>query len=363
MLDKVTAASLLPGKDRVKTATEDIMAKDKEKARDDKSCLGCSKSFTKADFAVQCTVCGLWAHKTCSGCTDEVFQLIEAQRKASGRSYWACRPCMVYAEGMNHRLRQMEDRIEKVEKLTETTAQNVRTVEDRVNAIDKALEKVEKASAETTKNSESGIFEELREREIRKLNVVLHRVGECENESAGGQERKEWDTDSCLNIFREMKSGLQKEDIKFLRRVGDKGAAPRPMVVGLFSEQARKKLLEGTKQLRDTFFKDVQVVPDLTKIQREEEEKLRRKAEDLNTKLSEEDRSKNLQWMVVGAKGEKRIIKAVPRTTWTQPGRNNKKRTRMDEDESDSEPDTQTQGRPPPTRRGRNEREGTGERN
>ncbi len=258
---------------------------------------------------------------------------------------------MVYAEGMNHRLRQMEERIEKVEQMSEDTAKSVKTVEDRVEALDKALDNMEQGAVKRVKESEHTILEELRERDMRKLNVVLHKVGECENEKAGGKEKKEWDLASCDNIFSEMKTNYSRRDIKFLRRIGEKSNTARPLVVGLFTEQAKKTLLDGARKLKDTFFKDVQIVPDLTKIQREEEEKMRRKAEELNEKLTDDDRAKNLEWMVVGQKGEKRLIKAIPRTKTQITPRltQSNKRNRMEVEDADSESD-----RSPPPRRGRN---------
>lgn len=39
-----------------------------------------------------------------------------------------------------------------------------------------------------------------------------------------------------------------------------------------------------------------------------------RVAEERNKELSAEDRAKNLEWLVVGRKGEKRMIKGVPRS-------------------------------------------------
>jgi hypothetical protein len=45
-----------------------------------------------------------------------------------------------------------------------------------------------------------------------------------------------------------------------------------------------------------------------------------KEAEDRNEGLTEEDRSKNLEWMVVGARGERRLIKGVKRPA-ANPGR------------------------------------------
>ena len=47
------------------------------------------------------------------------------------------------------------------------------------------------------------------------------------------------------------------------------------------------------------------VVPDMTKSQRKGEQQLRDEAARRNTQLTEEDRNKNLKWLVVGKRGEK----------------------------------------------------------
>ena len=82
-------------------------------------CLACGKKFCKTDYSLQCTVCGLWAHKTCVGMTDELFNMIDLQLKQTGKTYWACRSCTAYAEGMNHRVRQIEEELAEVKKACE----------------------------------------------------------------------------------------------------------------------------------------------------------------------------------------------------------------------------------------------------
>ena len=51
----------------------------------------------------------------------------------------------------------------------------------------------------------------------------------------------------------------------------------------------------------------------MTKSQRKGEQQLRDEAARRNTQLTEEDRNKNLKWLVVGKRGEKRLIKGVER--------------------------------------------------
>ncbi len=92
-------------------------------------------------------------------------------------------------------------------------------------------------------------------------------------------------------------------------------------MAGLWTEANRAKLLKNAKKLEDTVFSDVSVGVDLTKAQREEEKEIKKEADRRNTQLAEQDKAKNLHWMVVGARGEKRIIKAVPREQPAQRGR------------------------------------------
>jgi hypothetical protein len=53
----------------------------------------------------------------------------------------------------------------------------------------------------------------------------------------------------------------------------------------------------------------VDIGPDLTKKQRQEEANMKAEAVRRNMRMEEEDRSKNLAWQVVGPRGEKRLVK------------------------------------------------------
>jgi hypothetical protein len=72
--------------------------------------------------------------------------------------------------------------------------------------------------------------------------------------------------------------------------------------------------------LRNTQFAEVVIIPDLTQEQRKDEADMVNEAEMRNRDLSEEDRAKNLEWMVVGGRGERRMIKGAQRTA-TRGGR------------------------------------------
>jgi len=156
-------------------------------------------------------------------------------------------------------------------------------------------------------------MDEMEDRETRRLNLVFHGVGECPADAAGGAERIEWDRASCQNIFRELCLSTTAGDIKFCRRLGEKREAARPLLVGFFTDGERGNVLRSAPRLASSKFSEVQVVPDLTKKQRDREAGLREEMQRRNEVLSEEDAAKNLQWAVVGGRGERRLIKTTAR--------------------------------------------------
>ena len=111
--------------------------------KDTTICLACGKKFTKTEASVQCTVCGLWAHKTCIGMSDEIFNFINTQFKQTGTAYWACRSCTAFAQGMNHRVKQLEEEMEEIRTACEKNDGGLQNVRQQV---DKLSEKVENIS-------------------------------------------------------------------------------------------------------------------------------------------------------------------------------------------------------------------------
>jgi hypothetical protein len=124
-------------------------------------CLGCSKKFTKNDSSIQCTVCGLWIHKLCANMSDEVFDLLDKQKKESGITYWACRPCTTFAQGMNHRLRQIDSDIKELKQTTTTHNEAIQNLEKKVEEIQVQA----KNSVAVTKNDFEARLKEEREKQ------------------------------------------------------------------------------------------------------------------------------------------------------------------------------------------------------
>ena len=64
---------------------------------------------------------------------------------------------------------------------------------------------------------------ELREREARRLNLVIHGLPEPEASIKDSRERMERDKEECEKLFIAMKARTIYQAVRFCRRIGEKG--------------------------------------------------------------------------------------------------------------------------------------------
>ena len=253
-------------------------------------CIVCKNNVgrTKGVRAVQCKTCKLWVHADCEKMSKEVYNLLRQHEKTGGIS-WSCRSCLASAARLDAAIKSIECRVREVEGRMVRNEGNVQAVERRMDTVEKKQEEAERREAEREEMIGDKLMGEIRERKQRKLNVLIHRVEEAGEDAKSIEERKDWDLDSCDNIFEALgMRTVSREAVKFCRRVGERGEEPRPMLVGFHRKEDKNELMEKAKDLRKTEFKEVTIVPDLTQQQRKEE-------------------------MVVGRKGEKRLVKGPAR--------------------------------------------------
>jgi hypothetical protein len=152
----------------------------------DNKCLGCGQKFKQKDASVQCNICGLWSHKSCSGLTNDFFNSMAAQIKATGQAFWACRACSSYAAGMNHRLKEVGDQAKAALNKAEENEKETNKPKDKV---EKNSEKVDRKKTQT----ELDKYEEMSLREEKRKNVVIHGLPEPGGEDGWtimGEDRK-----------------------------------------------------------------------------------------------------------------------------------------------------------------------------
>jgi len=245
---------------------------------------------------------------------DELFKMMEAQIKITGSTCWACRPCTAYAHGITRRMKEIEGKLDTVEKKVEENSKDVKGLSKKVEKVEEEMKKKDDKVEQAVREAEFRMSEEMREREARKKNIVLHAVGEDRNEKSTGKDRQEWDRKSCYNVFRAMGITVNEDAVRFCRRVGEKKGEPRPLVCGFWDEMDRNKVIRNARKLEGTDFATVSVCPDLTKKQREEEADMRKEADRRNEEdLTDDDLTKNLRWAAVGDRGQKFLVKTMAR--------------------------------------------------
>jgi uncharacterized coiled-coil protein SlyX len=288
--------------------------KDKEKEKERKStCVGCKKKFTKSDYCALCGMCNFWYHKTCAGMSDDVYKCVDQHFKDHGYTFWNCQPCSSYAKGITARMREIEGRLEEVERHQEKQDDRMKEMDGKVTRVDVAVKKLETKINNVAENTGDNVFQELHERHVRRYNVVFYGVGELEGDRPTVEEKRDWDAKSCQNIFDALNLRLKASSLRYLRRIGERGDKPRPLLVGMRTTDDKEVLLDNAKYLKDTHLSSVGISKDLTPQEIREEKEMEKEAERRNKDLNQEDRAKNLKWLVVGQKGEKRLIKTTER--------------------------------------------------
>ena len=135
--------------------------------------------------------------------TDEEFNFLA--KKLSG-IVWHCSCCQAGTARLEDSIRQLEKRVKENEDKIEKIEGREKLVENRLEKVERAAGDASKAAEATKQDTLQVVFEELRERDEKKYNVILHNVGE--SEEGGLETEKSWDADSFDNVMREIHVNL-----------------------------------------------------------------------------------------------------------------------------------------------------------
>ena len=276
-------------------------------------CLCCGDNCAKGQLAVKCVLCSLWAHKTCLKMPDGVYKQLDQQFKETGLAYWVCRPCQSFSQRVKHQFVESNKRHEETEKKVEVHNNRLNQQEKEIEEMKQAMRLMADKAEREAGQRDKRVYVEIREWATRRKNLILHGLREAPEEVRANRERMDWDMNACGDMFQAMGANTRRNDIRFCRRVGERGREPRPLVLGLTTEDMKEHVLAKARGLQGTSYDSVSVVPDLTKNQREQEADLKMDADERNKNLNEDDMKNNLRWIVVGRRGEKRLIKGVER--------------------------------------------------
>ena len=280
--------------------------KDKAATLPKHPCIRCKNNVGK-EYAVKCGVCEQWVHKDCEGIPEEVFKFISANVQRG--VLWQCTSCQASTAKLDAAVKSLRSDLTSVTSRVEKMEENSKLVDSRLGQVEGQVGNLQNEVSKVREEVAASIFEEMRLREERKNNILLHNVQEPPRST--WEEEKSGDVALFNSIMSEMQLDIKFEkDTFFSRRLGARtDSRARPLLVGLRTEATKLVILESAKKLASTKFSAVAVVPDLTKQQREADDGLREEANRRNANLSQQDKAKNLKWVVVGRKGTRKLIK------------------------------------------------------
>jgi hypothetical protein len=71
----------------------------------------------------------------------------------------------------------------------------------------------------------------------------MHRIEEAGGAERSGERRAAWDIKKIAEVFTLLELGIFEDNVKFCRRVGERGEASRALILGFYTEYARNTLL------------------------------------------------------------------------------------------------------------------------
>jgi hypothetical protein len=90
--------------------------------------------------------------------------------------------------------------------------------------------------------------EELRDREARRNNLIIHGLQEADIPNP--RDRMERDRALCGEILSMIGTRTRATDLRFCRRVGERGREARPLVIGVRSEEEKRNILDRAAELQ-----------------------------------------------------------------------------------------------------------------
>jgi hypothetical protein len=171
---------------------------------------------------------------------DHLTRGLEVQAKEIGLAYWACRSCLAFANKVNRQLQAATKRQDEVEERVEQNIRETQHNKQEIEQLKEELRRVRNAAEAEKEERSDALAEELREREMRRNNIIIHGLREPEHLHQA-RDKMENDRQTCGEIFNIIGTRVRAADLRFCRRIGERGRDPRPLVIGMRSEEEKKR--------------------------------------------------------------------------------------------------------------------------
>lgn len=232
-------------------------------------CTKCDDAIDEDGPSIECGHCKQWCHKNCSGLASEKFKLLQ---KCGEEIVWKCENCRHKGTDVQDSSR-LETKVDRMMEMMVALTERLLNLEK-----DKQGESLDEKVEAKVKQA----FEELNEKNKRKLNLIVVNVPENEGENA--EDRNQKDLDAVSRLV-ERTTDVLKSELCSSVRLGAKsiGLKPRMLRVTVSSEEAKRKILSGARKLNEGVKdpkKRIYFNQDRTPKEREDFKKLRAELEE-----------------------------------------------------------------------------------
>jgi hypothetical protein len=132
----------------------------------------------------------------CGAISKEVFSILANPSKYGMNISWNCDSCQASAATLEERMNALEGRFMEVENRVVRSEAVVQENTRRVETVEARQTRVEQEMERERERVRKERADEMREREIRRKNVIMHRVGEAGEEVRAAEDRRAWDLQS-----------------------------------------------------------------------------------------------------------------------------------------------------------------------
>ena len=160
---------------------------------------------------------------SCTGLSKEAIKGLEVQAKEVRQAYWACRSCMNFSNKWHNQMRAVTLRQDATEARVVKNTEKIEEVRLVTEELRKELREQARRTEGLQERMEAVMDAELRERESRRLNLVIHGLPEPAENIKDPRDRMEADKTECEKLFIAMKARTRYQAIRFCRRIGERG--------------------------------------------------------------------------------------------------------------------------------------------
>ena len=274
----------------------------------------------------------MWHHATEDCIPWHTQETINALKEiCKDQSCWSCQKCSGIMKKLNGRLAKLETDVKAVQDTVETLTSSQESSEEKVTKLRSDFDEFKgKFNNVSTPDEEKvSVLTEIKDRDERKFNLIVNGVKESNATEKPEVQQEENELLNQLFSDMQMNAETTSDNIQFKTRLGTKQAGRnRPFLLKFRDQRTRNDVLRNARKVLES---GIRVRPDLTKLQRQEDEKFRKTVDEENS-VNPEDDSGEYRWKVAGPPGNLRKIKVRNIQEWEEEAERRRERREASEE-------------------------------